>query len=303
VSAPALSIDAVVVAYNSRATLRACVKPLVDTDGVHVTVVDNASPDDSAAAIDDLAARIVRAPRNGGFSYGCNLGASGGSAEHVLLINPDARIDSASLGAMADALASDPRAGAVGPRILDETGALVWSQRRFPRLRSTFSRALFLHRLFPHTWWSDEVVRDAHAYIQPGSPDWLSGACILIRRSLFEELGGLDERFFLYSEDTDLCLRLRDAGFSVRYEPGATAHHQGGASSEPHSTAWVEARSRVRYARKHRSAFVAMAEALGTALEALTHGLVWIHRPRRARAHAAAARAALGALGPSGAKG
>jgi GT2 family glycosyltransferase len=303
VSVPGLSIDAVVVAYNSQATLRACVKPLVETDGVGVTVVDNASPDDSAAAIDDLMVRIVRAPRNGGFSYGCNLGASGGSAELVLLINPDARIDSASLGAMADALTSDRRVGAVGPRILDDTGALVWSQRRFPRLRSTFSRALFLHRLFPHAWWSDEVVRDAPAYGQAGSPDWVSGACILIRRSLLEELGGLDERFFLYCEDTDLCLRLRDAGFAVRYEPGATARHQGGASSEPHSTAWVEARSRVRYARKHHGAFVAMAEALGTALEALTHALVWIHRPRRARAHAAAARAALGALGSSGAKG
>jgi N-acetylglucosaminyl-diphospho-decaprenol L-rhamnosyltransferase len=303
VSAPTLSIDAVVVAYNSQATLRACVKPLVESDGVGVTVVDNASPDYSVASIADLPVHVVRAPRNGGFSYGCNLGASRGHAELVLLINPDARIDSASLGAMAQTLSKDPSIGAVGPRILDETGALLWSQRRFPRLRSTFARAFFLHRLFPHASWSDEVVRDEPAYMHPGAPDWLSGACLLIRRSLLEELGGLDEGFFLYSEDTDLCLRLRDAGFAVRYEPGATAHHQGGASSEPHSTTWVEARSRVRYARKHSGALVAIAEAIGTALDALTHALVWIHRPRRARAHAAAARAALGALGSSEAKG
>jgi N-acetylglucosaminyl-diphospho-decaprenol L-rhamnosyltransferase len=90
-------VDAVVVSYRSRDTLRACVEPLCGLDGVSVTVVDNASPDDSIATVEDLSLEIIRSPRNGGFAYGCNLGARVGSAPYVLLLNPDARIDRAAL--------------------------------------------------------------------------------------------------------------------------------------------------------------------------------------------------------------
>lgn len=290
------SIDAVIVAYNSRATLRASVTPLLAQQSVSVTVVDNACPDRSTEVVADLPVRIIRAPHNGGFSYGCNLGIAGGRSEFVLLLNPDARIEPDSLSALTEALAADPRAGGAGPRTLDSSGRLVWSQRRFPRLRMTYARAFFLQRVRPGARWADEIIRDPDSYASAATPDWLSGACLLLRREALERVGGLDEGFFLYSEDTDLFRRMLEVGWGARYEPAATARHDGGASAPRHTTAWLEARSRVRYARKHHGFATALAEACGVALGALTHAAVWLHRPARARGHVAALPAAFGAM-------
>ena len=287
------SIDAVVVSYRSEATLRGCIEPLAAIPGVRVTVVDNASPDDGLATIAGLGADLVRSPRNGGFSYGCNLGAARGSAPHLLFLNPDARIHGAALRALVEALDADPAAALVGPRIQEEDGLLAWSQRRFPCRRSTFAQALFLHRLWPLAPWTDELIRDRAAYDRPATPDWVSGACMLVRRDAFEAVGGFDEDFFLYCEDTDLCRRLRDAGHEVRYEPTAEVRHVGGASSGAGETQAIAARSRVRYARKHDGPVGARVQALGVALGEATHALTALMRPASRRGHLAGARAAL----------
>jgi N-acetylglucosaminyl-diphospho-decaprenol L-rhamnosyltransferase len=279
-------VDVVVVSYNSRERLRACVEPLVHLADVHVVVADNASADGSLEAVGDLPVTALALPENGGFAHGCNAGWRAGRAPFVLFLNPDARVDEASLRRLVRSLEDDPRAGAAAPRIVDFDGTLAFSQRRFPQLRSTYAQALFLHRLFPRRRWVDELVREEDAYAQAGSPDWVSGACVLVRRLALEQLGGLDDGFFMYCEDIDLCRRLRDAGWSVRFEPGAVVHHEGGASAPSASLLPVLAASRVRYARKHRSRPAAALERLGIALGALTHMLVARGgRPARA-AHA-----------------
>jgi GT2 family glycosyltransferase len=286
-------VDAVVVAYNSGDTLRACVAPLAATAGVAVTVVDNASPDDGAERIADLPVALIRTGRNGGFAFGCNRGIAAGTAPWVLLINPDGVIAADDLRALVAAGGRDPAIGVVGPRILDADGRLAFSQRRFARLRSTFSQALFLHRLAPAASWSDEIVRDRAAYDAPASPEWISGACMLLRRAALEQVGGLDERFFLYREDMDLCRRLRAAGWDVRYEPAATARHIGGASSGEGETLPIFAASRLAYARAHSGRAAAQLERLGVALWACTHWLASLSRPGRRRGHASALRVAL----------
>ena len=285
-------VDAVVVSYRSADTLRGCVEPLAALEDVRVTVVDNKSPDDAIETIADLPVDIVRAPRNGGFSYGCNLGSATGSAPFLLFLNPDARMDRGALDALLAVLQADPSAGLVGPRILEDDG-LAWSLRRFPRHRSTFAQALFLHRLWPLADWSDELVREAAAYERPSAPEWVSGACMLVRRSAYEQIGGFDERFFLYCEDTDICRRLWDVGFSVRFEPAANVHHVGGASSGAGETQAIAARSRVLYARKHFRSPSAQVEALGVALGEATHAAAALARPASRRGHMAALRAAL----------
>jgi N-acetylglucosaminyl-diphospho-decaprenol L-rhamnosyltransferase len=287
-------IDVVVVAYRSAATLRGCVEPLASMPGVSVTVVDNASPDDSVATISDIeGVEIVRAPRNGGFAYGCNLGVARGSAPLVLFLNPDARIDKTSLQALARPLRDDPGTGLVGPKILDDDGSLAYSVRRFPRLRSTFAKALFLHRIWPLASWTDELVRDPGVYERPGTPEWVSGACMLVRRDAYAAVGGFDERLFLYCEDTDLCHNLWDAGYSVRYEPAALVRHVGGASSGVGETQAIAARSRVLYARKHRGRVVAFLEAAGVALDEATHVLANVGRGSSRRGHLKALRSVL----------
>jgi N-acetylglucosaminyl-diphospho-decaprenol L-rhamnosyltransferase len=264
-------VDVVVVSYNSRDRLRRCVTPLVGADDVHAIVVDNASPVESLSAVADLPVTALRQPRNGGFSYGCNAGIAAGSAPYVLLLNPDAWIEPEALRRLASVLERDATLGAAAPRILEEDGSLDLSLRRFPRLRSTFAQALFLHRVFPRASWVDEVVHDERLYERAGAAEWVSGACVLVRREALERIGGMDEGFFLYSEDTDLCRRLHDAGYGVRYEPEAVCRHEGGASAPRPSLLPVLAASRIRYARKHRGRVAAELERAGVALSALTH--------------------------------
>ena len=291
------AVDVVVVAYNSRDTLRACVEPLARAGSLDVIVVDNRSPDDSAGVVADLPVQVIRAPRNGGFAYGCNLGIAAGDAEHVLLLNPDAAIEPASVAVLCDALRADPRLGGVGPRVLRADGRLAFSQRRFPRLRSTYAQGLLLHRVAPHATWCDEVIRDPAAYERAGSPDWISGCCVLLRRDAVEAVGGLDEGFFLFSEEIDLFQRLAAAGWRAGFEPAATASHIGSGSAAPETMEHIQAYSRVRYARKHGGPVVALLEGVGVAFGALMHAAMWAaRRPARARGHLQAARSALGAV-------
>lgn len=264
-------VDVVVVSYNSRARLLKCVEPLLGTGGVNVIVVDNASPDGSLEVLEGLPLTAIQLESNGGFAAGVNAGVRAGSAPFVLLLNPDAYIDARSLGVLVRALEGSPEVGAAAPRIYQDDGALEYSQRRFPRLRSTYAQALFLHRVFPTASWTDELVRDEAAYTRRTAPDWVVGACLLLRRSVLEELGGLDEAFFMYAEDIDLCRRMRSAGYAVLYDPAAEVVHEGGGSAPRAELFPVLAASRLRYAAKHRSGIVTLLERLGIALSAFTH--------------------------------
>jgi N-acetylglucosaminyl-diphospho-decaprenol L-rhamnosyltransferase len=264
-------VDVVVVSYNNRDELRRCVEPLAGFTGVRVIVVDNASEDGSLESVADLPLTTIALRRNGGFAHGCNVGVREGTAPFVLLLNPDALIDEGSLRRLCRVLEHDATVGAAAPRILHPSGRLHYSQRRFPRLRSTYAQAFFLHRLLPRASWTDELVRDEDAYSRRGSPEWVSGACMLLRRTALAKLGGLDEGFFMYCEDTDICRRLRDAGLDVRFEPDAVVIHEGSASAPRASLLPMLAESRIRYARKHRTRPAATLERIGIGLNALTH--------------------------------
>ena len=286
-------VDVVIVSYNSRDRLRACVEPLLVAPDVHVIVVDNASADASLDVIKGLPLTAIQLASNGGFAHGVNVGWRAGSAPHVLLLNPDAHIGGDSLAQLIHAFEEIPEAGAVAPRIVHDDGSLEYSQRRFPQLRSTYAQALFLHRLFPRAAWTDELVRDHAAYEKRGTPDWVSGACILLRRKALEELNGLDEGFFMYAEDIDLCRRLRARGYGLLFEPAALVEHEGGASAPRANLLPVLAASRLRYAAKHRSRAGAFLERVGVGLGALTHVAVGRGGIAARAGHARALRLAL----------
>jgi GT2 family glycosyltransferase len=267
------SVDVVVVAYNSRDTLRGCVEPFVADPRISVIVVDNASPDRSLEAVADLALTRVVEQRNLGFGHGCNAGWRAGRAPAVLFLNPDTRMSADDVLRLAQTVEDEPSVGAAGPRIVDGDGALDFSQRRFPRLRSTFAQALFVHRAFPRAEWGDEVIRDPAAYESARDAEWLSGACLLVRRDVLEELGGFDEGFFMYCEDKDICRRVALSGYRVRYEPEAACVHIGGLSAPRSSLLPTLTDSRIRFARKHQTRPGAAAERAGIALGALTHAI------------------------------
>jgi N-acetylglucosaminyl-diphospho-decaprenol L-rhamnosyltransferase len=285
-------VDVVVVSYNNRDQLRGCVEPLASDESIHVIVVDNASTDGSLAAVGDLPVESLALTHNHGFGAGCNAGWRRGNAPFVLFLNPDARIEGRSLRRLAHALESDPRVGLAAPRIVHEDGSLHFSQRHFPSLRSSYAQAFFLHRLMRRASWTNELERDERAYAHPASPDWVSGACMILRRDDLERLGGFDERFFLYCEDTDLCRRVRNAGLDIRYEPRAVAVHDGGASAPRARLLPVLAASRVRYAQKHDSRRRAALQRIAVALEGLSHTAVSGGGIRARAGHARAATVA-----------
>jgi GT2 family glycosyltransferase len=285
-----VSVDVVVVSYASRATLRSCVAPLADAPGVRVTVVDNDSPDDALDTIADLDVQAIRSGRNGGFSFGCNTGVAAGDAPYVLFLNPDAQLSEEALRALRAVLDADPQAALAAPRILEADGSGAPSLRRFPRLRSTLAQALFLHRLLPQF---DELIHEPAAYKTAGPQEWVSGACMLIRRDVLAELGGMDERFFLYCEDTDICRRIWDAGYTVQYTPEAVARHVGGVSGDRSGLRPVLTASRIAYARKHSSWVAARAEAALIVLGEALHALAKLNRPDARRGHLAALRTAI----------
>lgn len=299
-AADAGGVDVVVVAHASRDTLRACVAPLAGADGVRVVVVDTASADPAFDTIEDLAGvETVHAERNGGFAYGCNIGIGRGSSAYVLLLNPDASMAPVELDRLVEAIDADPTVGLAAPRIVDEHGELQRSVRRFPRLRSAIGKALLLHRIWPNAAWTDDLVHDAKTYENAWDPEWVSGACMLVRRTDLEALGGLDEGFFMYAEDTDLCARLWERGRHIRYIPTATCIHGGGHSAPRSQLRTADVRSHIRYVVIHEGISAARRVALATALDELTHLLIRAHRPGYARGHYAGLKAALaGAWSP-----
>jgi len=286
-------VDVVVVSYNSAGHLRRCIEALAGDDRIDVIVVDNASADRSLESLADLPVTAVPLDDNRGFAHGCNVGWRRGNAPFVLFLNPDATIDPESVLRLVAAAEQSPPAGAVAPTIRHSDGTVDFSLRRFPRLRSTYAQAFFLHRFFPHADWSDELVRDPGAYMRAWAPDWASGACLLVRRRTLERLGGLDEGFFLYCEDLDLCRRIHDAGEELRFEPRAVAVHEGGGSAPRATLLPTLAASRVRYARKHQPRHVQVFERLGIVLGALTHAIVARGGREMRRGHLRAAGRAL----------
>jgi N-acetylglucosaminyl-diphospho-decaprenol L-rhamnosyltransferase len=275
-------VDVVVVAYRSRDHLRGAVEPLVGLDGVTVIVVDNASPDKGLEVVSDLPVSVVRNESNLGFAKACNIGWRRGAGRYVLFLNPDARIDDASLARLV-ARAEDPRVGIIAPRTVTSEGRLVWSQRAFVGVRTIWAQLFFLHRLFPDATWADGIVRDPAAYERRASPDWVSGASMLLERSLLEQLGGFDERFFMYCEDMDLCRRVREAGLDVAYEPTALVVHDEGSSAPSWAMTPVLVRSRVSYADKYFAGWRRTATRAGIALHEASRALV-VRGGRPARA-------------------
>jgi GT2 family glycosyltransferase len=264
-------VDVVVVSFNSCETLRTCVGHLARDSSYDVFVVDNASRDGSISSISDLPVSRVELDRNYGFAYACNRGSEAGASPYVLFVNPDARIEPDSILRLVSALDRDESAGAVAPRLSDARGRIEHSLRRFPRLRSTYSQALFLHRLLPRASWVDEVVREPYRYQAAGPTEWVSGACLLVRRKALEDIGGWDEAFFLYGEDVDLCRRLATAGHRILYEPQAVATHVGGVSAPRAQLLAQLVRGRLQFVKKHERPAVAFLHQAGLALGSLTH--------------------------------
>ena len=247
-----MKFSVLIVNYASWPFTLRCIESLQATGygNFEIFVVDNDSvePPELPSPV-----RLIRNNQNVGFARAHNRGIAASTGDLVVLINPDTVVESDFFERLEGFFGKNPRVGIAGPRILDSEGELQLSARReISALSGLLGRTSLLTRLFPKSSLVKSHFPAATDQTHPTPVDWVSGACMVIRRETLRDVGPLDERFFMYFEDADLCRRARTAGWLVYYLPHVEIIHQTGASSHSRpKSIWLLHKSAFLYHRKH----------------------------------------------------
>jgi N-acetylglucosaminyl-diphospho-decaprenol L-rhamnosyltransferase len=247
-----MKFSVLIVNYASWPLTLRCLQSLDGTgySDFEAIVVDNDSkePPELPSRV-----RLIRNRENVGFARAHNRGIAASTGDIVVIINPDTVVERDFFAGLERFFQDNPKAGIAGPRILDSDGELQLSARReISALSGFLGRTSLLTRLFPKSSLVKSQFPAVTGGSYPASVDWVSGACMAIRREAIKEIGPLDERFFMYFEDADLCRRARMAGWLVYYLPHVEIVHQTGASSRSKPRAvWLLHKSAFLYHRKH----------------------------------------------------
>jgi len=229
-------LSVIVVTMNSAPFIESCLTSL-EHQSVRlpdeVIVVDNASTDNTAEMVLKTfpRARLIRLSDNKGFAAGNNAGIRASKGDMVLLLNPDTVVGEKALAALVARLDADVSAAAAGPKIFNGDGTLQRTGVSFPSLWNTFCETLLLDKAFPL---SKTFGRHRRLYEDPDrstAVDYLQGSCLMVRRTSLEAAGLLDEGYFMYFEEADLCRKFRSLGWKTIYEPAADIIHFGGSGA------------------------------------------------------------------------
>jgi GT2 family glycosyltransferase len=287
----------IVVSFNAVRWLEPCLRSVFAHAGgavLDVVVVDNESTDGSAALVERRfpGVRVVR-ERNRGFAYANNRGLRGIDAPFVLFLNADTEIVSGSFGELLQLMHRRPSVGLIGCRQLTPEGTVYPTIRRFPTAGRLFFEALGAEKLPFRRAWLGERVLESATYEREVACDWTSGSFMLARRVAVLAAGGMDERFFMYCEEPDLCLRIKRAGWDVRHLPAMTiVHHVGKDGWSPRLQA-QEAYARRQYFLKHFSAPQRRLAIAALALRHLIRACIVLPDRGLGRARRRSSRAAL----------
>lgn len=256
---PRTDVAVVIVSYNTKELTLKCVASAIESAGdasLEIVVVDNASDDKSAGAIKAAfpQARVIANERNAGFGAACNQAIRETIAPFVLLLNSDARLTAEAFRDLSDAMKADPRCGAAGCRLLDDEGAEAVRARNFLTPLNQAAEYAGLARILNWRYFQRAHRPNLDLKKLDCSVDWIDGACLLVRRSALDEVGLFDERFFMYSEDEDLCFRLKQSGWKICYSAAGAAFHRGAASSAQNRFEMLKEfyRSQMLFLFKHR---------------------------------------------------
>jgi len=286
----AAAVSIIIVGYESQDTIAACLASITAHAGmpVETIVVDNASTDGTLALVNERFPEVRSVPmgQNRGFSAGCNAGARLATARYLLFLNPDAELCAGSLAALHAHLEASPRVAGAGPRFIDADGSPQDGAFTYPTLLMTWLE------FFPHPGRVLHGPLNGRITARDDTPvaiDHPLGACLLVRRAAWEEVGPFDEGFFLYCEEVDWCMRAKRLGWEINHVPTAAVLHHGGqsAASAPAASLAYLYRSRQRLHAKYRGRCFRLAVRCITRL-----GLM--HERRRLRGLAAAADPAPG---------
>ena len=285
----------IIVSTNEASWLEPCLTTVFAHAGearLDVVVVDNESTDGTRELVESRFpdARVVDS-LNRGFAHANNRGAMSGTGRYVLFLNPDTEIVDGTFGELLATMDARPDTGLAGVRQVTADGTLWPTIRYFPGVARALGDAFASERWPAHPRWAGERELDLDLYSRELECDWTSGSFMLARRDALLSAGLLDERFFIYSEEPDLCLRMKRDGWKVRHLPSMTiVHHAGKAGVRPRMVA-QDAYTRRQYARKHfgaprRLAYLS-AVGLGQALRAAAPGRGEADAQRRAAARLA----------------
>nr|HDN01127.1 glycosyltransferase family 2 protein [Deltaproteobacteria bacterium] len=232
-----MSFDVIIVNYNCYEALNSCLSGLEKWEPAKINaiyVVDNSQrprPNDMVRRFPGVT--WLANSKNVGFASAVNRALAKATAPYVCLLNPDAVIAGPLWGPLEEWLKKNTYVGILGPKILDADGSIQGSARAFPSLATVFfGRTSLISRLWPDNPFTRKNILSSPSLGEPISVDWVSGACMIVKRSAIEDVGTMDPRFFLYWEDCDWCTRFRFAGWKVIYHPGVgpVIHHVGQAS-------------------------------------------------------------------------
>ena len=251
------TLSTIIVNYNAGSLLRKCVDSLLACPlDIEIIVVDNASSDASLDGLQDLSqVCVIRNPANVGFAAACNIGVQASSAPFLLFLNPDCFFQPDPIAPLLAGLQSGDRVGMVGGLLVNEDGTEQGGGRRaVPTPWRSFVRAFGLQR-FANRW--PKLFYDFHLHKQPlpDSPievEAISGACMLVKRDVMEDVGLWDEGYFLHCEDLDWCMRFRQKGWKILFVPDARISHALGACSRSRRVfvEWHKHKGMLRFYRK-----------------------------------------------------
>jgi GT2 family glycosyltransferase len=251
-----MDVSIIIVNWNTRELLSQCLQSVYasrTTKEIEVWVVDNGSTDGSVEMVRENypQANLTVNEKNVGFAHANNQAIKRSSGDTVLLLNPDTVVDQDAIDNLFHFLESNSDVGVVGPRLLNPDRSLQESAYPEPTLFREFWRMFHLDKFnyyaeYPMDKWPNDQVREV---------DVLMGACLLIRRKIFDQVGFMDEDFFIYSEEVDLCTRIRDYGWRLFWYPAATVVHYGGQSTQQvQQEMFLQLyQGKIQYFRKHRS--------------------------------------------------
>jgi len=219
-----------------------------------VIVVDSASTDDTVQVIQQRYPHVtlLAQTENVGFTRGNNIGLEAATGRHLLLLNPDTVVLGDALAEMVRYLDANPDVGIIGPHTLNTDGTVQSTQRRFPTVKLAYYESTWLQRYAPSDL-LDEYYMNDMPVMGTYDVDWVQGSALMMRRAVYEEIGGMDEGFVMYSEELDLCHRAKNAGWRVIFLGTAQIIHHGGKSSEQASARKhiLFQQSKIRYFRKY----------------------------------------------------
>ncbi len=301
-----MEIAVVIVNYRSRDVLAECLRALeaggLDLAGgagaaadasagertpAAVVVVDNDSRDGSAEMLAERfpRVRLIANPENVGYARAVNQGVTATAAPFVLVMNPDCVPRPGAVRALLDYACAHPRVAIAAPRILNPDESLEYSARSFPGpLTFLFNRYSLLTRLLPGNRWSRRYLLSDWDHRSAREVDWVSGACMLVRREAIAAVGGMDEAFFMFNEDVDWCRRMKLAGWSTVYVADAVIVHHIGASRGKVAARviWARHLGMIHYFRKHHPTHP-LVEALVGGVIVARAGLMLLANALRAR--------------------